>query len=222
DLVILDAGEGSSETGIDMEGGLTASWTLSGLTVKNARGMGIHQSGGSLTLDSVVGSDNGYVGLYTVFGNMVATGCTFRDNDVLGVVMAGMDGTMEDCLVAGNRTDETDGFGWGITVEDGSTLLATNTTVEGNQDAGVVVHDSAVVFEGCQVQDNLLAEDGMGGWGFEVADGGTLLATDTRIEGNAGAGVWLEEATATLVGCAVLENRDSGVLAGASDVELDH
>ncbi|MBW2257605.1 MAG: right-handed parallel beta-helix repeat-containing protein, partial [Deltaproteobacteria bacterium] len=128
---------------------------------------------------------------YCVLGGNTWAGLIAFDEDT-EVVLTNV--TIED-----TRPDSMDQGGVGIEVAAGASLTAVGGVVRGNHRVGVAVFEGGTVVDltGVTIEDTLPVGDGagQGGYGLQVAAGGTLVLTDCTVQRNTRAGVLAFEDT---------------------------
>ncbi|MDP6934599.1 MAG: right-handed parallel beta-helix repeat-containing protein, partial [Myxococcota bacterium] len=231
-LVSLDGSQGSAEddeggAGLYLDGGLTSSWAVSGLTVTGAARAGLYQLGGRVTVEEVDFTQNGRFGLLLLSGQAEVRAARVHDNQRGGVGAAGHTVTLDQVEVLRSRAEAGGQWGRGIEVTTGSVLTVTDSTVANNEDVGIYLveseatlvdselHDNAnvglfgsestVQMQGCRVFDE---EDRGSSWnrGINVQDS-TLVATDSTLESVNGGALSSYDSSVTLEGFDVLDAR---------------
>ncbi|MDP6932095.1 MAG: right-handed parallel beta-helix repeat-containing protein, partial [Myxococcota bacterium] len=185
ELVTIDGREGSEENwaegcGIYLEQtAMAGHWTVSGLTLTGASWLGVLQVGGTLELDRVASVDNRVRGITVEYGTLTATDCLVSGNHAAGVVASGAEATLDGLEILDTQPHSDGEGGYGIVSIDGSTVVASDCTVQGNHGYGVMVsYESSLTLQDGQVLDTLQEEDGRYGHGIEVAEDSTLTAID--------------------------------------------
>ncbi|MDP6933552.1 MAG: right-handed parallel beta-helix repeat-containing protein, partial [Myxococcota bacterium] len=195
ELVVLDGSAGPSDdftlgSGIYLAGtSLTASWTISDLTVTAAPSSGIVQVNGSLTLNrfSTLGNERG---LECYSGAIEGTDGLVEGNEDIGVFLANATATMVDIQVH----DTEDGRGFDV---ESSTLSASDCLVQGSREFGIYMDDSEVSLDRVEILATSSTKNGTFGRGIN-AQNCTLVATDCNIRDSQELGVFLSTTTATL------------------------
>jgi len=169
---------------------------------------------------------------------LVASGCLFEDNADVSVYARhpGTALTLTDTIVRGTRPTPEGEFGRGIEIRDGVTLALHGCTLEGNTEVGLVAYepDTTVTITDTQVtgtQRSLISAVGTGvdmevgaaldaaglvvtgseGPGLALSYGSHVSCQQCVFEGNALAGVVVQQATLSL-----LDSTISGTLADAN------
>ncbi len=185
------------------------------VTISGANTVGVFQSrpGAVTTLSSLTISGGSVAreggGIFVSGAStLTVSGCTITNN-AAGSQGGGIDVanggtlTLSECTVSGNTVG---GDGGGI-FSDG-TLTLTDSTVEGNTAGGYadgIFSDGSATISGSTIADN----SGTGVW---IGDGGTLTLDDgSTVDGNAGGGIFLLSATATVTSTAITNSSGSGV-----------
>ena len=182
--------------------------------------------------DLVVTSSSG-PGLYAVEGgHLSCSGCTILDNQFAGAVVA-VDSSLvlEGSIIESTTEQENTGGGVGIYAEPwyggASTLMVADTTIMDNPIAGVwlsgegsySLSNNAIhggegwTREGLtKCGDAVYARDGVTAW-----DGSSgLLLEDNELVDGLGAGLFLDDASATLMGNSYADNSVDLVMQGSS------
>ncbi|MDP6932923.1 MAG: right-handed parallel beta-helix repeat-containing protein [Myxococcota bacterium] len=185
ELVVIDASEGDEEDyaegcGIYLDGSLTTTWAVSGVTVTRAPWFGIYQYKGVLTLNRNSVADNQFRGLACEYGSLDATDCLVQGNHEAGVTVGGSAVTLTRLQVLDTQPNADDGFGRGLNVAEGSTVEATDCLVQGNHEVGLVISDSTVTLERIEVLDTLPNGSEEGGRGIAVNDSTLVVTPDCR------------------------------------------
>ena len=146
----------------------------------------------------VSGTEHGGFGTYVGGINVVMGGLLsgvdlrVEGNGAAGVRVSGEGSRAEliDTEVRDTGTFDDGSMGWGVYAELEASLWASGLVVEGNHQIGVAAFQSGTVVElESSVVRGTWIEDGELGFGLEVADGASMIATDVVVEGNQGLGV---------------------------------
>ncbi|MDP6934177.1 MAG: right-handed parallel beta-helix repeat-containing protein, partial [Myxococcota bacterium] len=217
DLVTIDGSEGSEEEitegcGIYLDGRLTTTWTVSGLTVEGSPWVGISQGSGSLTLERTSVIENEDYGIETFYGTLVATDCTVQGNRKVGVNIHDSTVTLEGVRVLDTQPSLLGELGRGIDVVDSSTLTARNSLVQGNHEAGIMLDGSMASLSEVQVLDTQLDAAGEVGRAITLQSSSTLLATDCVLQNNREYGIYaIEDTSIELNEVQVLDTQPSAL-----------
>ncbi|MDP6932910.1 MAG: right-handed parallel beta-helix repeat-containing protein, partial [Myxococcota bacterium] len=220
ELVTVDGSEGSGDDWADGIGlvvertGLSAMWTVSGLTLTGAPSAGVGMNDGMLTLDRVSVVDNDHYGLEIYFGTVEATDCEVTGNGLVGVFESDASVTLQGVRITDTRPDSGGELGRAISVQEGATLQATECILQDNRQVAVYVGDASADLVDVQVLDTWPMEDGTGGEGITVVSDSTLLATDCLLQGNHQEGMVISDSTAILERVRVLDTEPSAIDAG--------
>ena len=173
EMVELDASGGEETAGIVVGGGGMArpAVDISGLTIRGATQIGIMIDRGVVTVHDV----------------------TLTENDVLGVVVigGGNEAVLDRVTIRDTRTDAQGNWGYGLDVGSSSSATATDCLLDANSTLGINIYGSGaeVVLENVTVSNTQPKDNGDYGYGVQVMDWGTLIATNCTFEGNTDRGV---------------------------------
>ncbi|MDP6931930.1 MAG: right-handed parallel beta-helix repeat-containing protein, partial [Myxococcota bacterium] len=226
ELVTIDGSEGDEEDyetgcGIYLDGRITTTWAVSGLTVTAAPLPGILQVRGSLTLDRVAVTENPYHGIVSETGTLVATDCLVSDNHQVGVLLWDTSATLKSVKVLDTQPNASGEWGVGISMESESSLVVSDGLVQGNEAWGINVQEaSTLVATDLVIEDN--REMGMlMGTSTATLEQTRVLDTRSRVDGALGVGVWVEDSALEAIDSMVQENRTIGIHLSAATVTLD-
>ena len=114
---------------------------------------------------------------------------------------------VEGVEVLDTQPDATGALGRGVTVQEGSTFVATAILLQGNHEVGLFVENSTATLQSVEVYDTQPNANGEGGAGVSVQDS-TLVATDCPLQGNHELGLHVSSgSTATLQGVQILDTQ---------------
>ncbi len=136
-------------------------------------------------------------GILVMGGTLAAERTVVHSNESLGIAImgGGADATLTDVTVRGNTHE-------GVVVNDDSTLVMTDSLIEGNGDVGLNLHfngsapSGTATVHNTTIRTNLHNEDGLFGYGIQV-QAGTLTLTDSLIEDNVNTGIAIFNAAVT-------------------------
>ncbi len=176
------------------------------------------QWGGSVSASRLSVVDNEGPGLFAIgtTASISCTDCTLRNNAFAGAAqIVGSTLELRDSLIRGTRESVNLGGGVGVYSAEqwgtaGPTLLLSGTTIEEHASAGVWIHGEGLY----QVSDNLIVGttgvphggttrcgDGVYASGTTSWDGSSgLFLLDNQLQGNVGAGLFLDEGSAAISG----------------------
>jgi hypothetical protein len=192
----------------------------------------------AVTMSTITGTTAAPLAAVALSAGAQAAGTGVCISQALGVgILATGNGTsltLHGAVVEQTRsTNETGSFGYGIAVEDGASLVASQLMLDANRGVGALVSGSASatidasIIQGGQSNDaegsglGLIAQDGAqvsvaasaftGNYspGAVVASGASLAVTDSEITGNGFAGLAVLAASLELSGSRVAENQSS-------------
>ncbi|MDP6935529.1 MAG: right-handed parallel beta-helix repeat-containing protein, partial [Myxococcota bacterium] len=211
ELVTIDGSEGDEEnwetgSGIYLNGRLTTTWTVSGVTVTESPWVGIFNEYGALLLARSSVTENRVRGINTEGGSLTATDCVVQGNHGIGVSLFDSTVTLEGVQVLDTQPDASGWSGRGIAVQYGS-LAATACLLQGNHDVGLFVYGSSATLQDVQIVETRPGSNGQIGVGVAIQDHSTLEATDCVVRGNHDMGLFIAGSSATLHGVQVLETR---------------
>jgi hypothetical protein len=183
--------------------------TLAGLAIENGGdAVGILATGGA----SVVlnGGEIAHAGRHAVY----ATAATVE---------------FEASVVRDTLPDQDGQFGRGIQAMDASSVLVLGSVIAGNQNAGIIVWDSALTVEDSAVRDNKPDPTAQVGRGIEASDGAQVTVVRSLLKGNAGAGIAVFDSSLKMSKSLVLDTQPEGTgllgrgvdAYGSSDVVLE-
>ncbi len=192
--------------GIDVESG--ASLVATGCTVQRNTALGVEVFGAGAVVvlvdtqvrDTAPGPDGDYGrGVEVEAGaSLTAVGCVFQGNTDAGVYADGV-GTVVDLVdteILDTAPSLADGFGRGVSAQNGAAVTATRCTVQGNTDAGVVAYNAGTVVDlvDTEILETAPNPGGSNGFGAGVADGASLTATGCTVQGSTSSGVVADDA----------------------------
>ncbi|MDP6935347.1 MAG: right-handed parallel beta-helix repeat-containing protein, partial [Myxococcota bacterium] len=204
-------GEGGS--GIRAQSGATL--VATNCLVQGNHYLGLFVSASTATLEGsqileTQPHENGEYG-YGIFAyensSLTANDTIVRGNHGVGVFLNASTAALSAVQVVDTQPHENGEYGYGIFVISDSSLTANDGLVEGNQEFGVYLDESAATLDGMQVLDTQLNARGEYGFGILVFDDSTLAANDCLVQGNHDIGVSLESSVATLVDVQVLDTQ---------------
>lgn len=196
-------------------------------------------AGGTANLSAVTVSDGQGPGLYTYDAQLSCTSCDLLNNTFAGAVAQTSTLELTGAQISGTSPDERGEGGVGVYVDDRynaySTCSITRSVVEGSRYAAVylrgagefTVSESELV--GCECEDVDADEHGYGNALFLSGDttwnwlSASLDVSQTTIRGASGAGVFLDEAEASLDDNFYLDNEVDVVqqhCSGLDDAEI--
>ncbi len=171
DLVTIDGSEGGkSDPALVIDGGRKLPEIgVEGVTVTGGRQTGVWVNSAMVSLHA---SD-------------------FRQNAEIGILVTGGETTLDGVGVYDTEPDRQGNLGRGIDVEGGAALIATGCTIQGSTELGVLAFGAgtSVELSDTQVLDTLPNTENEFGFGIDVEDGATLIATRCRIQGSTCTGI---------------------------------
>ncbi len=151
-----------------------------------------------------------------------------EDNQEVGILVggAGTSVQIEDSRIDGTLLDQAGGFGTGLHVQEAAWVTAIQTTLEGNHTVSVVSGHAGTWVDliDCRVEGTGTGVDGAFGRGAEVAEGGTLVSTDTEWVENREVGVVVRDpgSFVSFTRGAIRRTRDSVELMGGMGVAVEN
>ncbi len=189
-------------------------------TVQNSVRSGISVGGGTFYVDSdVTGTtvtNNGRVGIAVLTGHLILNGGdgvtpgtqnVFSNNGLSGVEVA----SSAEADINGDNRIINNGGQWALLVLNGSSILVTGGTINGN--TGLGVHCGGTSH--CEFGGGNTQIDSNGAGGIEVVEhSDTSLDGATDISGNTGIGVLVDQSSSltSLGGNTINNNTDDGVV----------
>ena len=168
ELVTID-GSGAEEPGIAVARG---SLEVRGVTVTGGRwGIAVMQTGWPVEPVS-----------------LVLRSSTLEGNREVGLAVADVGASVEavGATVRETASNADGNLGWGVVVQEGASLDATDLLLEGNHGTGLFASSpgTTVALTSAVVRDTQTQTDGTFGRGVEINNGASLDATDLLLEGN--------------------------------------
>jgi Right handed beta helix region len=191
--------KGATYAGVLLTGG---ELTLQGSTISDHGIAGVLAAGfgSSVTLSNTTIRDTNQTG-ELAFGagiqieggaHLDARNCMVERSTWVGIIILNESTSLlRDVDVRDTRPDWTGNFGYGISVENQSTMDAEDCTVEGSTKVGVSINDlgTHATLSRVEVRDTYPTHFGKGGYGVSVFEGATLVAHDCLLEDNTGTGL---------------------------------
>jgi len=204
---------GLGGTGVVAQNGATITLRRARVSHNQDTGVSAIGAGARMTVTVAVVADNDArrsrgAGMGAVqHGAIDATGVRIVRNAPSGLAASGAGSSVQvdDSIVEAQR-GQTDGRGgYGLVAIAGGTLRAHATVVDDNRDVGAVANGagSILTLDRCVVRRTARRDDGGGGWGIGVEAGGRMEATASRVESNAGLGIFARDTDS------VVEMRDT-------------
>ncbi len=234
ETIILDPSVGGSA----MEGGRLE---LTDCAISETDGAGvIAQEAGSVavlvdaTIEDTQGSDGFGYGVEAAAGGAVEiTRGSIERASTIGLVITGEGSsatvsglTISDTLSSGEKD-----LGYGIQVNDGGALVASELTITGSTQAGIAVLDegSSVTVTGGSVSTTAGSQYYVAATGVVAQDGGVFEASDFDVSDSEGPGLYaMNRGELACDACTVSGSQFAGVAAqyggvlGLEDVEVEH
>ena len=195
--------ESTAGYGVSVQEG--ASFSATGCTIAGNSGIGVGVTGsGSVAVLSdcevldTIAEPNATLGhgLDVADGAVLtATECVIGRSAETGVLASGAASvvTLVDSTISDTLPRPDGAYGNGVTIQSGASVFATRSTIERNGAVGVLIQGpgSSGVLDETIIRDTVPALDGAVGYGLQLGDGATLVATGCTITNNAELGVYL-------------------------------
>lgn len=123
---------------------------------------------------------------------LAAEGLLLESNRGTGVAVMGGSATLHGAVVRDTRSPMESMASFGIMLEDGGTLEASDLLLDSNREQGLwIATGSSAVLDTATIRDTEPIDDGTMGWGIRVLDDATLVARNLLLERNADVGLSL-------------------------------